>query len=855
MPLQAGDRIGRYVIGSLIGTGGMGEVYRAHDPQLNRDVAIKMLTGETADDPGLRQRFEVEARAASTINHPNIVAVYDFGEQYGLLYIVWELVNGKTLRGIRFTPRQTAEIGAQIAEGLAAAHAAGIIHRDLKPENILITDDGRAKILDFGLAKRTGAALGADGGGGAAALTTQAQPGMLMGTIGYMSPEQIRSKDVDARSDIFTMGLVLYEMVAGHRAFQGDSAITVLNGLLSVQAPDLGPDVPVALRQVIGHCMEKNPELRFQSARDLAFSLHSLTATGIHPTGVHIRMNETPLPLYKRRGFLAGIAAAAAVGSIGAFFAGRTLSPGGGSTPTFRPLTIEHGFVSSARFAPSGRTVVYSAGWRGAPSDLFTEPITGGDATAAGLSNAELFSVSSKGELAIATNGRFERGGPVGSLARVPMGGGNPQPILDNVAAAEWDPKGAELAIVRVATGNVRKLEYPAGKVLYESPGWIRKPRFSPDGTKIAFLEIPFAGEDLGSVAVVDLSSGGKRTELVNRASARGIAWSPDGKEIWFASAPKGLAGNIEAVSPTGGSPRIVIASPAGLSLEDIHADGRALVSILEDSVEMTGFRGADKSPIPLSWLEFSSPRALSSDGSLLAFTEAGANPSVCIRKVTGGPATKLGDGETLSLSEDGQQVLALLNTPPAQFMIYSTNAAASSPAKIPVGVTHPSGASFHPDSKRIVYEGGAGAGNQLWIQDVSSRQARPLGTTGMPTTGRAVSPDGQFAAVIGIDGKMALYPIEGGAARTVPGTQPTDRLIQWSQDSKSLYVYNPYQLPARIEKLDKATGSREVVREVAPADASGVRYFDLVMSADLSTVVLGLHRRLAVLQVVEGLR
>src|SRR4051794_7411424 len=159
MPLQAGDRVGRYQIGSLIGVRGMGEVYRAHDPQLNRDVAVKMLTGETADDPGLRQRFEVEARAASTINHPNIVAVYDFGEHFGLLYIVWELVNGKTLRGIKFTPRQTAEYGAQITDGLAAAHSAGIIHRDLKPENILITEDGRAKILDFGLAKRTGAAF------------------------------------------------------------------------------------------------------------------------------------------------------------------------------------------------------------------------------------------------------------------------------------------------------------------------------------------------------------------------------------------------------------------------------------------------------------------------------------------------------------------------------------------------------------------------------------------------------------------------------------------------------------------------------------------------------------------------
>ncbi|HEY3741010.1 MAG TPA: protein kinase [Bryobacteraceae bacterium] len=850
MPLQAGDRIGRYVIGPLIGSGGMGEVYRANDPQLNRDVAIKMLTGETADDPGLRQRFEVEARAASTINHPNIVAVYDFGEQYGLLYIVWELVNGKTLRGIKFSPRQTAEIGAQIAEGLAAAHAAGIIHRDLKPENILITEDGRAKILDFGLAKRTGAALGMGGD----LANTQAQPGMLMGTIGYMSPEQIRSKDVDARSDIFTMGLVLYEMVAGHRAFQGDSAITVLNGLLSLEPPELGPEVPVSLRQVIAHCLEKNPDLRFQSARDLAFSLQSMSSTGVYPTGVHLSFDRPPKPLYKRRGFFAAIAGGAAA-AVGGFFAGRLLPGGGGagSSAIFRPLTIEHGFVSSARFAPSGRTAVYNAGWRGAPSDIFTAPIAGGDSTSSGLQNVELFSVSSKGELAVATSSHFERGGAIGSLARMPMAGGSPQSVADNVAAAEWDPKGAQLAVVRVARGNVRQLEYPPGKVLYSSPGWIRRPRFSPDGTKIAFLEIPVAGEDQGSVAIVDVASA-KKSELASRAAVHGLAWTPDGKEIWFGSAGRGVAGNIEAVGSGGGSTRTVLASPVGLSLEDIFSDGRVLILRIDESVEMIGFKSNDPHSEPLSWLEFSSPRALSSDGSTLLFTEAGAESTVWIRKTAGGPAVKLGDGEALSLSDDGQHVLALLHTPPAQFVVYSTNGSGS-PMKMPVAVTHPAGASFHPDGKRIVYEGGAGEGNQLWIQDVGSRQARPLGSAGMPAGGRIVSPDGQFAAAMGMDGKMSLYPIEGGAARAVPGTQPNDRLIQWSQDSKSLFVYNPYQLPAKIERLDKATGAREPVREVTPADASGVRNYDLVMSADLATIVVGLHRRLAVLEVVEGLR
>ena len=191
----------------------MGEVYRASDPRLQRQVAIKVLSAETANDPAIRQRFEVEARAASHISHPNIVAVYDFGNQDGLLYIVWELVDGKPLLAEPLPLRKALDIAAQIADGIAAAHSAGIVHRDLKPDNILVTSDGRAKVLDFGLAKRTGGLGGA--GSGADLTTTQTRPGMMMGTIGYMSPEQVRGQEVDHRTDIFSFGVVLYEMLAG----------------------------------------------------------------------------------------------------------------------------------------------------------------------------------------------------------------------------------------------------------------------------------------------------------------------------------------------------------------------------------------------------------------------------------------------------------------------------------------------------------------------------------------------------------------------------------------------------------------------------------------------------------------
>ena len=847
MPFEAKDRIGRYVIDSLLGTGGMGEVYRAHDPQLNRDVAIKMLTGETADDPGLRQRFEVEARAASTINHPNIVSVFDFGETYGLLYIVWELVEGKTLRGMKFTPRQTAEYGAQLADGLAAAHAAGIIHRDLKPENIIITSEGRAKILDFGLAKRTGAALGA-GGPDAHEKT---QPGLMMGTIGYMSPEQIHAKDVDSRSDIFSLGLVLYEMIAGQRAFQGDSAITVLNGLLTMEPPDLGPEIPVTLRQIIAHCIEKNPDFRFQSARDLEFALRSLTTATIGGSGVHITLHEPEAPLYKRRGFIGAIAGGV-VASAASFFAGRHLSAGSAEPVTFEALTSQHGFIGNARFMADGRTVAYSAGWRGAPPDIFTVSSDGvGEPKAAGLLKAELLSISSKGELAVAANTRFERGGPVGSLARVAPGGGDPQPVPGTVVmAAAWNPNGSNLALVRFA-GNVRRLEYPPGKMLVETDGWIRSPRFSPDGLKIAFIDDPDLGDD--RVAIFDLTAG-KRTELASRAEIRGLAWTPDGKELWFASSTKGPASKIEAVPAVGGTTRLLQSAPGGLSLEDLAAGQRALVLSFNETVEMVGFKGVDPRGVPLSLLEFSSPRSVSANGSVVAFTEGSrGEESVYVRQTDGAtPATRLGNGEALALSEDGQRVLALLHTKPRQYVIYLMD---GSVTKMPVAVTQPKSALFHPDGKRIVFLGGDGSGDQLLIRDPDSQQASAFGAKGVSMNGPAVSPDGKFAAATGPDGKMNLYPVQGGAERSIPNVQPTDRFIQWSRDSKAVYVYNPFVLPARIDRLDIASGKRELLREIAPGDASGVRYVELAMSADLSTVVLGLRRQLSVLQVVRGLK
>ena len=234
----------------------MGEVYRARDARLKREVAVKILPQEFATDPARRQRFEFEARTVAALNHPNIVAIYDVGTEDGTSYIVTELIDGQPLRGGALGLRKSLDCAVQIANGLAAAHAAGIVHRDLKPDNILLTRDGRIKILDFGLARlnasRTAAAA-------TETLTIQTEPGVVMGTVGYMSPEQVRGKEADHRSDIFSFGVILYELLSGRRAFQGDTAVETMTAILKQELPDLPDTVPPGVRQIVHHCLEKDP--------------------------------------------------------------------------------------------------------------------------------------------------------------------------------------------------------------------------------------------------------------------------------------------------------------------------------------------------------------------------------------------------------------------------------------------------------------------------------------------------------------------------------------------------------------------------------------------------------------------
>src|SRR5271156_3679730 len=513
MTLPSGTKLGPYEIQSLLGAGGMGEVYRARDTRLQRDVAIKILPNTLAHDQDRLRRFEQEARAVAALNHPNLLTVFDVGTasvigspapgdpaapasaaQAASPFIVSELLEGATLRerlaaaAGNLTQRKALDYAIQLALGLAAAHERGIVHRDLKPDNIFITNDGRAKILDFGLAKLTEAApanpdVTRD-------LATEA--GVVLGTVGYMSPEQLRGKPLDTRSDIFSFGAVLYEMLGGRRAFQGDSSADLMSAILNQDPPELSAtnrDISPVLDHIVHHCMEKDPQQRFQSAGDIAFQLGEMS--GLRSSSGAKALAETTAAKKMRPWMLATIGAAALLLLLaGTWFLARATART--TPPKFTQLTFQQGYVDSARFLPNGQGFVCVSRWGSDTAlALYTGQIDSPGLRPLGAAADSLVSVSSGGELLVIQN--FQAVGPgyarVGTLARLPVGGGAPRPVLDSVQYADWAPDGKDFAVVRfVPASHVYRLEYPVGKVLYETAGWISHPRFSRDGKRIAFL-------------------------------------------------------------------------------------------------------------------------------------------------------------------------------------------------------------------------------------------------------------------------------------------------------------------------------------------------------------------------------
>ena len=844
MALEAGTHIGPYEIVAPLGAGGMGEVYRARDSRLGRDVALKILP-----DPAHRARFEQEARAIAALNHPNILSVFDVGENY----FVSELVDGESLRSMAQMPaRKAIEIAAQIADGLAAAHAAGIVHRDLKPENVMVTRDGRAKILDFGLAKIQETVSDPD----ATQLMNKTQPGVVMGTVGYMSPEQVRGKAADYRSDIFSFGLVLYEMLAGKRAFAADSAVEVMNAILTADPPELPGTVPAALAQIVNHCIEKNPADRFQSARDLAFGLRALAT----PTQSSGQVAILPARAVKKNWW----AAAAVAGIIAAGGAGVWIGRGSGAAqhPRFHRVTFQRGYVSAARFAPDGKSIAYSAAFAGQPFEVFSTRTESMDSRALSLDNGHIFSISKKGELAVALDVQFPHThGVYGTLARVALAGGAPRALMKDVYQADWDPTGEGLALARMADGIMR-VEYPRGKTIYQTSGWIGALRISPDGSKLAIADHPLRWDDRGDVAILDLA-GNKTVLSAAWESIEGVAWNPKGTEVWFAGGQKGYARTLYAVN-LAGKRREILESPNAIQLQDIGADGRVLLNSDEGThFEMTGMDGGDPHERNLAYLDQSEPVDLTADGKSLLFVEYGAGQSylACMRGTDGSsPTVVLGDGEPTSLSADGHWALALLHRKPPELILIPTGAG-DVVNLAQRKLEYQPGGQWLPDSKGIVFAASeSGRGTRLWTQTVFPQgEARAFTGEGMAMTGKSVSPDGKMVAATGPDGRLGLYSIvdaEGGAARVLPGLNGSEQFVRWSGDGKSLYLLTGHCCPSQLWKLNLDTGKIEKARDLVPSDTTGIfRINSVLFTPDGSKIAYGLVRYLVNLQLLDGVQ
>ena len=844
MPLTPGTRLGPYEILAPIGAGGMGEVWKARDTRLDRTVAVKVLPAEIGSDSDRQRRFEREARSVAALSHPNIVAIYDVGVQDGVAFLVEELIEGEPLRALiehgELTLHRTLALAGQVADALSAAHQNGIIHRDLKPDNIMVTGPasgyaGRVKILDFGLARQTGAfAEDADGRTRTMSVT---QEGAILGTLGYMSPEQVRGRTVDARSDIFSFGAVFYEMLAGKRAFHGNSAADVLSAILKEDTAELAQSVPAGVRRVVQHCLEKDPSSRFQSAQDLAFAIQTLSGSSVSTSSHAV----TPASTWRSKSWL--VASAVSVGVLAAMFLGARVAAVPAidfSNQQYTLLVSESAALMVPRWAPDGKSFTYTS-----LSQLLIQNVDAATATVLhSIRPGDLVTpfFSPDGSRVWYTAMSDNR-----SVWSIGVAGGEPQPEIRKLGGfvaldgAELSRDGKSLVVAKEVDGvTTLQISSPPGSPLRPLPGapvvnatYSRvRLRFSHDGGKLlAVLVGPRRAQDAG-IWVMPWPPGKGAARKIDSSPLSGRAiysadWLLDDRYLVVNEGTVDLTltgGAMLLVDSQSNSAWPLIPNNSYAAYPSVGPDGRILYVRLYapyDLVETPVDGSPHRELLAKDWIECFGAWSRAAD-EFVYVSDRGGQSAVWISSADGSWQRK-----AVTSKDIGEASSTSFRSP--EFSPDGTHIAYTGGRRVwvsptsggrPIPVTPAEQVAATPtwsaDGKWIAYR----AGEALMKVEVG-RSAPPLKIAQTTAVPAAWSPDGKWITA-GVDGGIGVLSPEGDQKRVLfkRPFQPFASL-GWSRDGATVFLMEGgVGAPVRLSAADVAKGEERLIHEY-PADTN----------------------------------